>query len=198
MSKHDQQDIELVDENLIKYWNSLKRHPKVIVFDLDYTLWPYFVDSFVQPPISKHQPKKNTQLVVDSYGSDLSGFPDVTRILHTLKHHCLEDEQHLAIASRSPAEEIARQVIDHLGWTSYFSSFQIYPSCKTNHMNQIKRDLGFKRFDEVLFFDDHPANITSTRGIGVMAIKVYEAKGLTMNDLFHGLKEYEIKCKPKK
>lgn len=36
--------------------------PKMIVFDLDYTLWPFWVDTHVTPPV---KPRDNNSRCVD-------------------------------------------------------------------------------------------------------------------------------------
>lgn len=194
MSKESKKsDNDLLDRDLVKFWQSLKRHPTVIALDLDYTLWPYYVDCHVDPPLTRRQLNSSLEIVVDSNGFDLSGFEDVTRILHTLKRHCLKsDEQHLAVASRSTTEKLARKVIDELGWSEYFSSFQIYPTNKIQHMKRIQEELKcFESFDEVLFFDDEVGNIKSTSSIGVVAIHVDDAHGLNMSNLKEGLEKYQ-------
>ena len=40
--------------------------PKLIVFDLDYTLWPFWVDTHVTPPL---KPKEGNTKAVDRYAS---------------------------------------------------------------------------------------------------------------------------------
>lgn len=191
----------LIDEELVKFWKSLERRPRVIAVDLDYTLWPYFVDCHVDPPLARRSLSKSLEIVVDSNGFDLSGFADVPRILHTLKHACLtQPNEHLAVASRSTTERLARKVIDELGWTAYFSSFQIYPTNKINHMKRIRDELNgsFDRYEDVLFFDDDFSNIKSTRTLGVCAVQVDESSGLSMKALRSGLQQYQAHSKSKK
>ncbi len=119
----------LVDHDLVKHWKNLKNRPQIIVFDLDYTLWPFYasslsprnnkqhnyvnhehpyrfhVDSNASSTISKIRNKKKNKakhkIVIDTNMQDIEHYRDVSRILHTLKHHCFEDTQHLAVASRS-------------------------------------------------------------------------------------------------
>lgn len=40
--------------------------PKIIVYDLDYTLWPFWVDTHVTPPL---KPKEGNTKAVDRYAS---------------------------------------------------------------------------------------------------------------------------------
>jgi magnesium-dependent phosphatase 1 len=184
-----QQTDPLIDKELIKKWKSLKKKPTVIVFDLDFTLWPYFVDQHATPPLSiKKINGENT--VVDSEGFVMTGYVDVTRILKTLKEKCLGPNQYLAVASRSTTPELAMQNIELLGWKDYLSSFQIYPRRKTEHMKKIQEDLKFSSFKEVLFFDDEKYNIMDTSYLGVCAIEINRAFGLKMGVLLEGLDRF--------
>lgn len=182
---------EIHDKNLIKHWKSLKRRPKIIVFDLDYTLWPYYIDCQVNPPINSGE----SGYVRDSEGYEYKPFKDVTRILRTLKEKCLDEDGHLAIASRSTTEDLAMQAIKIYGWQKYLSSFQIYPKVKSIHMQEIKKELEFEEFTDVLFFDDEERNYKPTAQLGVVPFLVNQVDGLNMEAMFNGLIKYNRKFK---
>lgn len=186
-----QQETDDIDHGLIRHWKSLIKKPKIIVFDLDYTLWPYFVDCHVVPPISIKN-NSSTELV-DSQGFLMNGFKDVTRILKTLKHHCLNKNEHLAIASRSTTHKLAMETIEALGWKDYFSSFQIYPKPKNVHMKEIISDLKFNDYNEILFFDDEVYNIKTTNKLGVVAIEINPYVGVDVNVVIEGLNIFNSK-----
>lgn len=181
-----------VSERLIKEWKGMKKRPKVIVFDLDYTVWPYYIDCHAQPPISKKKVGK-IEKVVDSQDFDLSGFEQMDEILTTLRKHCLTENEHLAVASRSTTPDLAKKALSLLGWLDYFSSVQIYPTSKVKHMNQIKEDLKFDSFKDVLFFDDEPRNIIETRHMGVTAIEVNSGFGANLDAMIHGFNQFNSK-----
>jgi len=143
----------------------------------------------VTPPITKRK-VNNQESVVDSAGFLVRGFDEVTKVLHTLKEHCLDENQHLAIASRSTAYDLCMQSIELLNWKQYLSSFQIYDKSKTNHMNVIKKELKFENFEEVLFFDDDYSNIKSTSSIGVFAYEVDQSKGVNVEAVIDALSKY--------
>jgi magnesium-dependent phosphatase 1 len=182
--------METVDENicleLTKLWNKLKNKPDIIVFDLDYTLWPYYVDCHVNPPIKKN--KQN--IIYDTENFQIRGFDHVPNILKTLRENCLSPNQHLAIASRSTTPELARQSLDLLDWSKYFSSIQIYPKSKDNHMKKIQQELNFERFENVLFFDDEHHNIVTTSRMGVRAVLVEPSNGVDLNTMKKGLEHF--------
>ncbi|WFD41781.1 protein-tyrosine-phosphatase [Malassezia psittaci] len=82
--------------------------PKAVVFDLDYTLWPYWVDTHIDPPLKRKNDALNQ--VVDRGGQKLSFYKDVPSILLELKSRGV----HIAAASRTCAPAIARQALREL------------------------------------------------------------------------------------
>ena len=183
---------QLVDHDLVGQWESLTNKPKVIVFDLDHTLWPYDVDDNVKPPIEKRVNSLGLYDIYDNSGKKFSSYEHVTRILHTLKNHCLNSNGgHLAIASRSTTPDLAMQSIEAYGWKSYLSSFQIYNTNKVKHMRAIKEELGAFEFNVFLFFDDVLDNIASTSRLGLQAFLVSRQDGLDKSALLKGLKLFD-------
>jgi len=182
-------DESLYDKELVKVWKNLSRRPKIVVFDLDYTLWPYYIDSHVTPPI-----KAQGNNFSDSYGDLYKPFKDVTKILRTLKEKCLGEDGYLAIASRSTTKDLAMQAIEIYGWMPYLSSFQIFSRVKDVHMYAIKKELGGE-FTDMLFFDDEERNYKPTADIGVVPILVNQVDGLNLEAMYNGLLRYERKYK---
>lgn len=52
--------------------------PKLFVFDLDYTLWPFWVDTHVSAPL---KPTKDGLVVKDKYNESYGFYRDVAGIL---------------------------------------------------------------------------------------------------------------------
>jgi hypothetical protein len=60
--------------------------PQVMVFDLDYTLWPFWVDTHVTGPL---KPTKDGLVVKDRYNDSYGFYPDVAGILVAVRLlHC--------------------------------------------------------------------------------------------------------------
>lgn len=60
--------------------------PLVMVFDLDYTLWPFWVDTHVTGPL---KPTKDGLVVKDRYNDSYGFYPDVAGILVAVSlRHC--------------------------------------------------------------------------------------------------------------
>lgn len=60
--------------------------PQVMVFDLDYTLWPFWVDTHVTGPL---KPTKDGLVVKDRYNDSYGFYPDVAGILVAVRRvHC--------------------------------------------------------------------------------------------------------------
>lgn len=82
--------------------------PKLVAFDLDYTLWPLWVDTHVSGPLKRRG--ENINKVHDVHGQPLSFFPHVPAILlHLRKRGVL-----VAAASRTSAPTVARQALNGL------------------------------------------------------------------------------------
>ncbi|KAF2351849.1 HAD-superfamily phosphatase subfamily IIIC [Trinorchestia longiramus] len=102
--------------------------PKLIVFDLDYTLWPYWCDTHIDAPFTRSS--KGT--VVDNSGRTVKHYPEVPEVLADLHSQGYE----LGVASRTSEIPGANQLIKLFGWDKYFSYKEIYPGCKITHFKK--------------------------------------------------------------
>ncbi|XP_014237365.1 magnesium-dependent phosphatase 1-like [Trichogramma pretiosum] len=138
------------------------KKPKVVVFDLDYTLWPFWVDTHVTPPF-----KKTSNKIVDTQGQTVKHYPDSPGILKKLH----EDGYEIGIASRTSETKGANQLLELFGWNKYIKYKEIYPGTKTTHFSKIKKASGVD-YKDMIFFDDEQRNITDLTKLGVLSILV--------------------------
>uniref|UniRef100_A0A2K6G1H7 Magnesium dependent phosphatase 1 n=1 Tax=Propithecus coquereli TaxID=379532 RepID=A0A2K6G1H7_PROCO len=82
----------------------MARLPKLAVFDLDYTLWPFWVDTHVDPPF--HKSRDGT--VRDRRGQDVRLYPEVPQVLERLQGLGVPG----AAASRTGEIEGANQLLE--------------------------------------------------------------------------------------
>ena len=90
--------------------------PRLIVFDLDYTLWPFWVDTHVTPPLRAAPGPGHghgTVSAVDKMGDAFAFYPDVAGVLHALPRAGVR----LAVASRTCTPDLARDMLKllHVG-----------------------------------------------------------------------------------
>ncbi|XP_011688887.1 PREDICTED: magnesium-dependent phosphatase 1-like isoform X3 [Wasmannia auropunctata] len=136
----------------------MEKKPKVIVFDLGtdivnvlfryYTLWPFWVDTHVNPPFKMGAQNK----VVDLYGHTIRHYSDVPDVLKQLSGEGYE----LGVASRTTQIKGAKQLIDLFGWKKYFNIQ------KSSHVD----------YKDMMFFDDESRNIVEVGKLGVHAVLV--------------------------
>lgn len=134
---------------------------ELIVFDLDYTLWPFYVDCS-DPPF-----KKKGNHVLDARGGKVEPYPHATNILQKLSALGYK----IGIASRTAAIRDACQLINLFEWKQYIDYQEIYPGCKVSHFTQFKKQSGIP-FERMLFFDDEKRNIVDINRLGSVSILV--------------------------
>lgn len=176
------------------------RLPKMAVFDLDYTLWPLWVDTHVDTPLKRKGDALNK--VVDRYGESLSFFPHVSSILFFCKRHGIA----VAAASRTSAPTAARQALNGLylvddspgstaatprkAWT-LFDFTEIYPGSKITHFRKLQADSGFE-YEDMIFFDDEHRNAEVGTKLGVHFVEVGH-QGVDLGAWTRGIAEWRAK-----
>jgi len=84
------------------------RLPKLIAFDLDYTLWPLWIDTHVGSSLKRDGDTLNE--VHDEFGDKVTFFHDVPQVLHQLRSAGVV----VAACSRTSATALARQALSLL------------------------------------------------------------------------------------
>ncbi|KAL4400992.1 acid phosphatase [Malassezia pachydermatis] len=173
--------------------------PKLVVFDLDYTLWPLWVDTHIDPPLKRRGTTLNE--MVDRSGQRLSFYADVPSILFDLRRAGVP----IAAASRTSAPRIARQALQGL-WIvdsavgeaaqpvpahDLFVHQEIYPGSKVSHFRRIADATGVE-FADMLFFDDEHRNAEVQSKLGVHFVEV-GTQGLDRATFQRGLEAWQKK-----
>ncbi|GMY38994.1 magnesium-dependent phosphatase 1 [Fagus crenata] len=140
--------------------------PRLVVFDLDYTLWPFYCEC---------RSKREMP----------SLYPHAKGIVHALKEKGID----IAIASRSPTADIANTFLDKLSLKPFFVAQEIFSSWthKTDHFHRIHSRTGVP-FNSMLFFDDENRNIQAVSKMGVTSILV--GNGVNLGALRQGLTKF--------
>uniref|UniRef100_A0A5B7B8T2 Putative magnesium-dependent phosphatase 1 n=1 Tax=Davidia involucrata TaxID=16924 RepID=A0A5B7B8T2_DAVIN len=140
--------------------------PRLVVFDLDYTLWPFYCEC---------RSKREMP----------SLYPHAKGILFALKDKGID----VAIASRSPTADIAKTFLDKLDIKPMFVAQEIFSSRthKTDHFQRINQRTGVP-YNSMLFFDDEDRNIEAVSKMGVTSILV--GNGVNLGALRQGLTEF--------
>ncbi|KAL9013707.1 MAG: hypothetical protein Q9173_001624 [Seirophora scorigena] len=179
--------------------------PKIIVFDLDYTLWPFWVDTHVTPPLKA---KDNNTKSVDRIGESFTFYPDVPSILLSAKSTTPHPIT-LATASRTSAPDLATTLLKQLHLPpsvafpalsssssskapaskrayDLFDYIQIFPGDKKTHFQRIQKASGVA-YGEMLFFDDERRN-RNVESLGVVFWEV--PSGVSRAEVDRGVWEW--------
>ncbi|KAK8812310.1 hypothetical protein WA158_007544 [Blastocystis sp. Blastoise] len=154
---------------------------KVFVFDLDYTIWPLWVDTHISPPVhpcSKGFADRNGQ-VFQCSGETI----DILLMLY-------DSRIPICYASRTEEKELAIEVLkiykirDDLTLFDIAKDIEIFPGSKVHHIHQIQKKLNVN-CDDIYFFDDEYRNISDVQKLGVHSYIVNNC--LTYNDFINAM-----------
>jgi magnesium-dependent phosphatase 1 len=164
--------------------------PPLVVFDLDWTLWPLDVDTDTTPPYTACAA---SGAVTDSTGAACALYPDVRAALARLA----AGGSAIAYASRTTDPAAAEALLRAHGlWAALRGEralFQAYPSggggaAKTRHFARIHEASGCSAAD-TLFFDDMADNVAVASRAGVTCVLLPRG-GLTAARLEEGLQAW--------
>lgn len=158
--------------------------PKLVVFDLDFTLWPFWADTHVSPPFTR----KSNGSVQDRSGYKIKLYDETLEILRLLRSKgvCL------AAASRTEDPPAAQELLRILDIEQYFLYKEIYPGSKVTHFQKFKQASGIS-YSNMLFFDDEERNIHEISRLGVTCVLV--RRGMNHTVLQSGLEQFAAKHK---
>ncbi|KAI9141302.1 magnesium-dependent phosphatase-1 [Paraphysoderma sedebokerense] len=177
--------------------------PKVIVFDIDYTLWPLWIDTHSSGPPFKQNDSGNG--VLDRSNYLIQFYPHVPMILNYLRNEFPEIK--LCLASRTNEPKWTRAVLELITIStdqpsartsshsspkraiSYFPYQEIYPGSKLTHFRQLSSKTK-EDFETMLFFDDEYRNIKEVSSLGVSCWHVDEDIGVNIDVFLKGIELY--------
>ena len=164
--------------------------PKLIVFDLDYTLWPFWVDTHPSAPLKKS--KDGGLTVKDAYGGNYGFYNEVAGVLTACKTRGIK----VGCASRTCTPDLAHDMLSYLRlpWEgsstsalSMFDYLEMYPGSKTTHFQRIQKKSGVA-YEEMLFFDDEGRNRNVEKELGVAFQLVRD--GVTRGEVDKGIESW--------
>jgi magnesium-dependent phosphatase 1 len=173
--------------------HDLQPFPRLLIFDLDYTLWPFWVDTHCTPPLKPSS--QNHTAVVDKFGEQFAFYADVPAILLHLKAAGVK----IGAASRTSAPDVAREMLRllHVGPLEegggkarkageVFDYMEIYPGSKIAHFERIRKVSGVE-YSDMLFFDDEARN----RNVESLGVTMWLVKdGITKQEIDNGVWEW--------
>lgn len=167
--------------------------PRLVVFDLDHTLWPLGVDAFsFKPPYSRQDSTlQNRLMIADSNGVEMKPFPQVNQLLNRISLLNIQ----MGIASRTTFPVGALQLVSLFGWDGFFTYKEIYPGSKVAHFSEFQQKSGID-YKDMLFFDDEQRNIDDIAPLGVTAILVNPVNGVTLEEWQRGLEQFSSRASP--
>lgn len=169
--------------------------PRLVVFDLDFTLWFPEMYELDGSPFRKNA---STGVVTDRSGEEVHFFPAVHNVMDTLVNdERFKNTTEIAMASRTTEPQWAKtcmRLMD-LDLSSRKVSLQsvtdyeaIYPRNKRVHFEQLKNDSGVE-YEDMLFFDNEYSNVVDVGRLGVVC--AYCPRGLSEGSWLQGMEAFQ-------
>lgn len=168
----------------------------MMVFDLDYTLWPFWSDTHLSGPL---KPTPNGLTVKDRYGESFGFYQEVGSVLAAIRAKGIligaasrTDRPDLATRMlellRIPSEQQADDGKGNIGERaiSFFDYKEIYPGSKKTHFTRLHKATGIP-YAEMAFWDDESRN-RDTESLGVTMQLVRD--GVTRSEIDAGVESW--------
>ena len=152
-----------------------------LIFDLDYTIWPFWVDTHITPPFIK----ESDNLLKDSNNYKIQLYKDVKEIFDKLNKRGYI----LCSISRTWEPEYAKQLIKLFDLEKYLKYIIFDTGSKINGIKTIVRKENLKGMNYCALFDDESRNIEDARRNDVFAIHIDENYGITKKIVNDNLKK---------
>ncbi|CAH0514661.1 unnamed protein product [Peronospora belbahrii] len=191
--------------------------PRLVIFDLDFTLWYPEMYELWGAPFKKNP---TTGAVTDCKGEQVHFFNAVHTVMKILKTDSqFQGTTKVAVASRTTEPKWAKTCMrlmdvdietngcgpsrydkdgkeddenDHKVTQTSLQSIidyeAIYPCNKRVHFEQLKKDSGIP-FEDMLFFDNEYGNVQDIQKLGVIC--AYCPKGLTIGSWIQGMEAFQ-------
>jgi magnesium-dependent phosphatase 1 len=155
--------------------NTSRRFPKLIVLDLDNTLW---TPELYQ--LRKHQSTGQ----IPKAGKDVQLFPGAKALLERIRaNDTFPTTMKVAVASRTKSVDWAHDLLTQFQLRDLLDHVEIFPGDKQAHFQNLHRDSGIA-FRDMMFFDDARdgkfGNCVPVSALGVLS--VHCPRGLQTED----------------
>ncbi|KAF1313384.1 Magnesium-dependent phosphatase-1, partial [Globisporangium splendens] len=184
---------------LAREWQHI---PKLVVFDLDFTLWLPEMYELYGAPFKKNA---TTGIVTDRSGEEVHFFPAVHTVLSILElDPQFMHETEVAAASKTTEPHWAKTCMRLMDVTltpvdgngavtkkslqSIMDFEAIYPRNKRVHFEQLKEQSGVA-YEDMLFFDNEYGNIVDVGKLGVVC--AYCPQGLSEGSWLQGMEAFQ-------
>lgn len=151
--------------------------PKLVVLDLDNTLW--------EPELYQLR-KLQRNNIFPVAGKDVNLFPVAKQIIEAIQASPEEwSNTKFAVASRTKNGDWARDLLTQFGLNDFFQFIEIFPGDKKKHFQNLKQASGVD-YKDMLFFDDNRdgkfGNCLPVSGLGVLS--VHCPSGISSTDIW--------------
>lgn len=165
-----------------------QRRPKLVVFDTDYTIWPFDFYYDVMPPVRNGTIRKT---VMDRYNRTFRPYPDVPIIFKTL----YKLKYQIAVATRGFRNRRFTGLLRYTELLKYLKYHFCYPLSQRRNLHEIRRESGID-FSDMLYFDDEITGCLDASDLNLTAILVLD--GMNMATLNKGFEVFEFSARKKR
>ena len=179
----------IFNSNLLKNMDCSTDNNFLVVFDLDYTLWPFWVDTHISPPFRVKRVKDSGEKILeDGYSFEIKLYPGVFEILEKAKKQGIK----MGTVSRTLEPEYGKELLKLMNLEKYFISCEFDTGTKVKSIQKIAKLAGITGgIKKCLLFDDETRNIRDIENAGGMGILL--GNGLTDEKFEEGINKIKAR-----